>query len=263
MDDGTVCGRMVAILDAVGALGTEATLAAVTLTTGIPKPTVRRIAAGLVARELLERTRAGYRLGGHTLALGLRAAEQHGLRDASTPYLQDIFARTREVAWISTVSDTELVVVNSAFGGNRAEEVRRARWPGVVRDGRFLSSAAGRLVLADRPELADRLRDRPLPALTRYTPTAWSRLRSLVDEVRDTNVAVESEESALGYACVAAGLRAPDGTLIGMVGVTGRTGGFDPARFRGHLLSAATAISGSLDAADPPPARIVPAGRGV
>ena len=246
VDDHTVTGRVVAVLDAVAGLGDGATLAAVTRATGIPKPTVRRIATGLVARGLLERVDAGYRLGRHLLSLGLLAAEQQGLRDAATPYVQDIFARTREVAWISALSDNAFVLVDRAFGSNRAEDLRRSRWPSAVHSAPFLASAAGRLVLADRPDLADRLRRRPLPALTHRTPVTWPQLSAALTAVRNTNVSVEYEESAPGYCCIAVGLHGPDGTLIGMIGVTGRTGGFDPGRLRRPLLTAANDINRTL-----------------
>src|SRR5882757_1619212 len=97
MDDNTVAGRVVAVLDAVAELGGSVSLAALTRSTGIPKPTVRRIAADLVARHLLEHCENGYRLGQRLLELGMSAAEQHGLRNAAAPYLQDLFARTKEI----------------------------------------------------------------------------------------------------------------------------------------------------------------------
>jgi len=246
-DDGaekrTVTGRVVALLDAVAALGEHATLAALTRATGIPKPTVRRIAGDLVIRGMLERIDDGYRLGRHLLALGVRAAEQHGLRDAATPHVQDIFARTREVVWFSALSDASFVLLDSAFGSNRAEDLRRRRWPSAVRSDLFLASAAGRIVLADRPELLERVRKRPLARLTCRTPATWHQLSEVLHRVRNQNVAMEQDESVLGYSCVATGVRDPGGKLIGMIGVTGRTGGFDPARLRRPLLAAADDIS--------------------
>ncbi|MEV6984738.1 helix-turn-helix domain-containing protein [Sphaerisporangium sp. NPDC051017] len=75
MDDRTVTGRAAAILDAVAA-GDPMTLAELTRAVGIPKPTVRRIAADLMSRRLLARCADGrYRLGVHLLELGVRAAE--------------------------------------------------------------------------------------------------------------------------------------------------------------------------------------------
>jgi DNA-binding IclR family transcriptional regulator len=243
MDDHTVAGRVVAVLDAVADLGDAATLAALTRSTGIPKPTVRRIAGDLVARNLLERCDDGYRLGQHLLELGLRAAERHGLRNAATPYIQDLFARTGEVVWVSAASETTYSLVDMAFGANRAEELRRRIWPTVIRRPVFLATAAGRVLLADRPDLAERLQSRPLRPLTRYTVTSWPQVAAALNVVRDTGTAIEHDQVMLGYSCIAAGLRGPDRSLIGMIGVTGHTGNFIAKRVTRPLLAAASDIA--------------------
>lgn len=243
MDDHTVVGRVAAVLEAVAGLGDAATLAALTRSTGIPKPTVRRIAADLVARHLLERCDNGYRLGQRLLELGLRAAEQHGLRRAATPYVQDLFARTGEVVWISAVTETTFVLVDSAFGTDWAKEFRRRGWPTVIRSTVFLATAAGRLLLADRPDLAGWLQSRPLPPPTRYTVTSWPQVAAELDLIRETGVAIEHEQAMLGYSCIASGLRSPDGSLIGTIGITGRTGRFAAKRLTRPLLAAASDIA--------------------
>jgi hypothetical protein len=44
----------------------------------------------------------------------------------------------------------------------------------------------------------------------------------------------------LGYSCIASGLRGSDGSLIGIIGVTGRTGSFAAKRLTRPLLAAAS-----------------------
>jgi DNA-binding IclR family transcriptional regulator len=60
MDDHTVIGRAVAILDCIASAAGPLALAALTRRTGIPKPTVRRIANDLTKRGMLELTSDGY-----------------------------------------------------------------------------------------------------------------------------------------------------------------------------------------------------------
>ena len=246
MDDHTVTGRVVAVLDAVGGLGGGATLAAVTRACGIPKPTVRRIAADLVGRGLLERRADGYRLGPRLLVLGDEAGRQQGLRQAATPYVQDLFARTGEIAWITAITDTTLVLLHCVFGTNRAADVRSGGFPTAIPSARFLVTAAGRIVLGDRPELADHVRHRRLPRLTPYTVTQWPKVRAAIDAARDENVAVESEQSLLGYDCLAAGVHGPDGRVIAVVGITGRTGTLAAGRLARPVLAAASDIRRTL-----------------
>jgi hypothetical protein len=54
MDDHTVVGRAVAILDCVASAASPLPLAALTRKTGIPKPTVRRIASDLTERSNID-----------------------------------------------------------------------------------------------------------------------------------------------------------------------------------------------------------------
>ena len=243
MDDHTVTGRIVAVLDAVAGLAEAATLAALTRSTGIPKPTVRRIAVDLVARGFLKRCGDTYRLGPHLLELGVRAAEQQGLRRAAAPYLQDLFARTREVVWVGALSETAFTVVDCAFGANRTDDLHGHQWPTVIRSGAFLATAAGRVLLAERPELVGHLRSRPLPPATRYTITSWPRIDAALDTVRGTGVAIEQEQATLGYSCITVGLRGPDGGLIGVLGITGRTGSFAAERLTRPMRTTAGEIA--------------------
>jgi DNA-binding IclR family transcriptional regulator len=245
VDDHTVTGRVLAVLDAVAGLPGEATLAALARHTGIPKPTVRRIAADLVARGVLERRATGYHLGPRLLELGVRTATQNGLHRAATPHIQDLFARTGEIVWISALTETANLLLNAAFGPDRAADIRNP-WPADIRSPGFLTTAAGRVLMTDRPELADDLRRRPLPRLTPYTPTTWRSVMADVQAIADNGVAVEAEQSRRGYSCVAAGIRGPGGRIVGVLGVVGRTDSFVAHRLTRPVLAAVTDIQRTL-----------------
>lgn len=252
MDDHTVTGRVVAILDVVADAGAPVTLADLTRATGIPKPTVRRIAADLVARRMLERDEYGYRLGPHMLLLGTRAAEQQGLAALATPHVHDLLARTHEIAWVGTVADRGVTLLNCAFGTNRAQLGRAFTRGFPLTHPALPATAMGRLLFAERPELTERFRGRPLPRMTRYTLATWPQLDAAIVAVRDTGLAVEQEQGALGYSCVAAPLRGADGSLIGMIGVTGRTPRLPLPRVATALRTAAADIGTALGKARPP-----------
>ena len=59
MDDGTVLGRALLVLDACLCTSQVASLAELTSATGLPKPTVYRLAEQLVRRRLLDRVEGG------------------------------------------------------------------------------------------------------------------------------------------------------------------------------------------------------------
>ncbi|SNR51782.1 transcriptional regulator, IclR family [Actinomadura mexicana] len=240
MDDRTVTGRVVAVLDAVAAHGGPMTLADLTREVGVPKPTVRRIAADLVARRMLQRSPDGrYRLGSHLLDLGRRAAFQQGLLHAATPHVQDLFARTGEIVWVCEISDGSITFMGMAFGANRAPDVRRGEWPNDPRSAALQTSALGRVVLAERPDLLEGLRGRPPAPQTPRGTMSWPRFLDELRAVRDTAIAVEHEQCRLGFSCVATGVRGPGGGLIGCLGVTGRTGSLSTGRMA-RLLPAAS-----------------------
>lgn len=247
MDDRTVTGRVLAVLDAVAAHGGPMSLAELTRVVGVPKPTVRRIASDLCSRRMLQRCDdGGYLLGSRVLELGMRAASQLGLRQAATPHVQELFARTGEIAWITVFSGTAVTLVDTAYGANRAADVHRGGWPSDVGRPAFQATATGRLQLANDPELVDRLRMRPLRALTPYTTTSWRRLTDMFHSIRDTGIAVEHEECGLGYSCVAVGLHDQNGKLAGVLGVTGHTTKLPIRRLVPPLRAAASHITSAL-----------------
>jgi DNA-binding IclR family transcriptional regulator len=67
-----------------------------------------------------------------------------------------------------------------------------------------------------------------------------------IQATRDDGVAIETEQSVLGYACVAAGLRDSNDRVVGGVGVTGRTDRLVAHRLTRPLLSAVCDIDRAL-----------------
>jgi DNA-binding IclR family transcriptional regulator len=233
-----------AVIDAVADLDGAATLANLTRRTGLPKPTVRRIAADLAARGLLQRRDGDYRLGPRLFELGQRAAAQHELRNLAQPYLQELLARTAEIAFVLVFTESTSLLLDSAFGHNRASDMQLP-WPTEIHSARFSNSAAGRLLLADRPHLVDSLKRQPLGRPTRYSLTAWPQLSGSIQAARDNGFAIEMEQSMLGYNCISAPIRDASTHAIAALGVLGRTN-FAPARITHHLCSAASAVEQSL-----------------
>jgi DNA-binding IclR family transcriptional regulator len=250
VDDKTVVGRVAVILDAVADAGAPLTLAGLTRRTGIPKPTVRRIAASLVARGMLDRTDEGYEPGECLLRYGLRAMTRHPLALAAQPWLQDLYQRSRgELAWFATARDGELTAAGAAFGKAHMETMRPARWPGTdLLGASVVLLAAGRLEVALQPERAERILSSGWARLTRYSVTDPRRMRDLLAEARDTGFAQEDEQSRLGWSCMAAVLRAPDGAVTGALGVTGRTSGIASRGLRSALLQSAHALQAGFRA---------------
>ncbi|WP_433191724.1 IclR family transcriptional regulator [Nocardia sp. CA-107356] len=224
-DDHTVVGRAVTIIEAVADYRDPVSLATLTRRTGIPKPTVRRIANDLVRRGMLELTREGYRAGTLLIYHGLRAAQQHGFVVTAQPYIQEIYLRTRgEIVWCASLYGGELTLNGSAFGRNYASVMKRQNWPSLASFGAsMVLTAAGRLQIAAHEEQAEHILATGWAPLTQYSVTDPRKLRALLDEARDTGFVHEREQTAVGWSCVASAVRDADGTFIGAIGVTGRS----------------------------------------
>jgi DNA-binding IclR family transcriptional regulator len=248
MDDHTVVGRAVAILDCVASAAGPLPLAALTKRTGIPKPTARRIANDLAERGMLELTSDGYLAGSRLINQGLVSAHHRGSGLSAQPYLQDLHLQTRgELAWFATLDRGDLVITATAFGRSHTAAVRNNLPPSLsVLGSSMVVMAAGRLHVAHQPELADRILSRGWAPLTRYSVTDRQRLRNLLREAHDTGLAHESEQTMLGWTCLGAALRDSAGRLMGAMGVSGRGHNIDTRGVRSALVRSAESLATEL-----------------
>jgi DNA-binding IclR family transcriptional regulator len=196
----SVLERVFALLDCFTAEERHHTLAELALRTGIPKPTVHRLAGVLVDQRLLKRTGTGFSLGLRLFELGELVGDRRNLRDASLPVLEELFEQTHETIHLGVIDGDEVLYFVKIVGYRAFPLPTRSggRWP-------VHASALGKVMLAF--ESADRLQSTPPPglkALTPYTITDLNRLWAQLARARREGVAYESEEAVLGNACVAA-----------------------------------------------------------
>jgi DNA-binding IclR family transcriptional regulator len=248
MDDHTVVGRAVAILDCVASAAQPLSLATLTKRTGIPKPTVRRIANDLVTRGMLELTSDGYVGGSRLINQGLQSAHNRGVSVIAQPYVQELHLQTHgEFAWFAAMAHEDLTMTAMAFGRAHAAAMRNSRAPTLATAGSSkVVMAAGRLQAAHQPQLAERIMSTGWAPLTRYSVTDRQRLSNLLQEARDTGLAHESEQSMLGWTCMAAALHDSAGQLIGAIGVSGRGSHIDARHVRPALVRCAESLAAEL-----------------
>ncbi|MFC9436163.1 IclR family transcriptional regulator [Nocardia sp. NPDC057030] len=247
-DDRTVVGRTVAILDAVSGAPAPITLALLTKHTGIPKPTVRRIADALVQRGMLTRTPEGYRSGDRLIQQALRSTWHQRTAHTAQPYLQDLYARAPgEIAFYCALHNGELVNAGSVFGAAHRHSMRETAWPSLASLGpSVVLTATGRLQFAHHAEQAERVLTTGCAPLTRYSPAHPVRLRALLTDARDTGIAVEQEQSRLGWGCTAVALHDAAGELIGALGLAGRGSSTTTPAMRRATATLATALERDL-----------------
>jgi DNA-binding IclR family transcriptional regulator len=202
VDDHTMVGRALAVLEAVAECGPNTSLGDLAKFTGIPKPTALRIANDLVQRRVMKRTPYGYALGPELSRLG-ETASLHRDFDRYLPVLEELRAAHGGVAWLTAgrdlvnlqpvvmVCDTGLSV--SRVGGPM---------PGSV--AMLINTAGGHLVLAHQPHLLESVARKGMSPSTPGSLREVNQLFASVNRARQDGVAIESEQSAQGWSCAAA-----------------------------------------------------------
>lgn len=143
-----VLDKSMAVLDAVAEAAGASTLGDLVAATGMPKPTVHRLAGALEAHGLLRRDGEGrYLLGVRLIGLGRSAADDWPLAEAARPALEALRERTGESVQLYRRDGDNRVCVVSLESPHELRTIvpQGARLPlGVGSAGRILDgSAAG------------------------------------------------------------------------------------------------------------------------
>jgi len=219
MDDHTVTGRVLAIIEALAdATTAPLSLSALTRLTGIPKQTVRRIANDLVHRGVLDRTDVGYQLGPRMLNLGGAAERQLCNPDLVGPFVHDLHQRTGLIAWAARMEGTHVHMIDSVHAREHSQ-LMSSEWAARLDYDALPGTAAGQLIAAVNPEAVEPVLRRGLPRLTPRTQVLPGRYVARIRQVAETGLATEYDECRMGWWCAAVRLDPPHGRVI--VGLTG------------------------------------------
>jgi DNA-binding IclR family transcriptional regulator len=206
--------------------------------TGLPKPTVHRLAADLVRLGWLERTGPQYRLGAKLFELGSLVPHRLDLRETALPFLQDLFEATRETVHLGVREGMEVVYLERIHGHEAL------RLPSRIGGSLPLScTAVGKALLAfSGAELTEEVLSRPLPSLTPYSITDPARLRMALEKTQVSGLAYEEQEAAAGVSCIAAPVF-DGGTAVAALSVAVPRDRFSPAQLAPAVRTAALGLS--------------------
>ncbi|MEV4573901.1 IclR family transcriptional regulator [Nonomuraea jabiensis] len=209
----SVTSKVLAILGAFDSAHPQLTLTDVARRSGLPLSTAHRLVAELEEWQALSRAPDGrLRVGLRLWELGQLAPGR--LQDLAHPWLQELFATTRENVHLAVRDGLEVLYVDKVYG-------RRAV-PIVSRTGGRLPmhpTGVGKALLAYEPDwfvksyLARKL-ERPTP----HTITEPGRLARELAVVRAQGYALTYEEMTLGT-CSAAAPILVDGRPVAAVGI--------------------------------------------
>uniref|UniRef100_A0AAU2AIG5 IclR family transcriptional regulator n=1 Tax=Streptomyces sp. NBC_00093 TaxID=2975649 RepID=A0AAU2AIG5_9ACTN len=206
--------------------------------TGLPKPTVHRLAADLVGLGWLERSGAEYRLGAKLFELGSLVPHRLDLRETALPFLQDLFEATHETVHLGVREGLEVVYLERIHG-------HEASWlPSRIGGSLPLTcTGVGKALLAfSGAELMEEVLSRPLPSLTPHSITDPARMRTALEKIRVSGLAYEEQEAALGMSCIAAPVF-EGGTTVAALSVAVPRARFSPAQLAPAVRTAALGLS--------------------
>lgn len=194
-------------------------LTQLTRLTGFPRSTLHCLLLTLERSGYILRsgTRGPYVCGTRLLELSGKALAGSGLREIAAPALLDLMQRTRLVVHIAVLEREQVtIIMQLAPPGSRL----------VTAVGQRLDvhcTALGKAIAAYLPEdgLARILRTRSLAAHNERTIVSIRRFEEALAASRQRGYAIDDEEDAIGYRCLAMPILDSDGQPVAAVSVMG------------------------------------------
>jgi DNA-binding IclR family transcriptional regulator len=242
-DERSVTGKALALLAAFTPDAPELTLSELARRSGVSLPTTHRRAAELLAWGALERTPTGrYRIGLRLWEVASLAPRGLGLREASMPFLEDLYEITRENVQLAVREGVELVFVERIAGRSAVPVLTRV-------GGRFAlhATGVGLVLLAHAPaEIQEQVLRSRLDRYTDRTITDPTAVRSALARVRARGYAVSDGQVTLDALSVAAPIVDHTGTVVAAVSLVVHADRADPAALAPVVRAAARGISRAL-----------------
>jgi IclR family acetate operon transcriptional repressor len=220
MDGAALLAKACDVLEAVSAQRDGIGQAELSARLGLPRTTLYRILAGLVARGLLRQdpARRVYSLGFRLLEMAQSVWSTPDLPAAAAPELRHLRDMTGETAYVAALEGREVVSLGKYEGAHERRSAAR------LGDRKPLHcTSQGKAILAFLPE-AERealLRRLPLRPLTQHTLTDRRRLAAALRIARARGFATDDEEIVLGVRCVGAPILDGEGRVLGAISIAG------------------------------------------
>jgi DNA-binding IclR family transcriptional regulator len=211
-----VLGKITEILDAFSLARPVLTLGEIQRATGIPTSTVQRLVANMVAEGLLDRAGDGIRVGVRMAYWAAPATQGVDVLELVQPVLRSLRDETGETACFFRAEQGQRVCVAIA---ETTHALRREMYVGKVMP--LHVGSAGRVILAWRPDLVERVLAQPLEAFTDESITDPGTLRAAVARTHRDGFAVTAGERDDGASGLAAPVFDSGAELVGALGIAG------------------------------------------
>lgn len=235
----SVLDRVTAVFDAFGEHDEGLGVSELARRANLPKSTVSRISADLVAQRFLDRDGDRLFLGVRLFELAMTVEQPRRLRQHAVPVLHELRDVTGQAVNLAVLEGSDVVIVVAMRGepGSTALPHVGGRLPAHA-------TALGKAILAFSAEsVVEAIVDSGLEQRTpntRCEPMAFH--RELL-EIRRLGVAVECEECTTGRLSVASSIVGPGGAPVAAISVTGTASELVPERVAPAVRAAAANLS--------------------
>ncbi|MGW0738017.1 IclR family transcriptional regulator [Streptomyces sp. NPDC002851] len=237
--------RALAILDCFTADVPALTLSDIARRLHQPVSSTHRQIRELTRWGALERDASGrYSIGLHLWEVGALAPRSKSLREASLPFLEDLYEATHQNVQVAVLDGDEVVYVERLFSHHATRIIAR---PGTRLP--LHPTGVGRVLLAHAgTERINEVLGSSLRRYTEHTVVDPRELRRELAAIRKTGIAICDRQFELVSTSVAAPIRSADNSVVAALSIIvpsrdGTARGFVPA-----VVAAARGISRSLGA---------------
>lgn len=240
----SVLDRVTAVFDAFGEHDEGLGVSELARRANLPKSTVSRIAADLVAQRFLDRDGDKLYLGVRLFELAQSVEQPRRLRRIALPVMTELREATGQTVSLAVLEGADIVFVAIVRGEPTPKPLARigGRLPAHA-------TALGKAILAVSPQdVVDRIIQSGLEMRTPHTISEPSALlRELVD-IRRLGVATESNECAIDRACAASPILGHGGAPIAAISVAGSVSNLVPDSVAPAVRAAAMILSRRMGA---------------
>ncbi|MFW6119856.1 MAG: IclR family transcriptional regulator [Petrotogales bacterium] len=212
--------RIIRILDSFSLDEPELTLNKLTKKTGLPKPTVYRIAEALYDANILSKdgSTSKYRIGVKLFELGSLYLETLELRKLAFPEIEKLSKFTEESIHMGVLDGNE---VTSIEGLGSTHNLQAKLWIG--KRSPIYCTSIGKAILAFLPveKRENILNSIELKRFTKNTISKKEKLREELEKIREQGFALDNEEHDEGIMCIGAPIFNNKGHVVASISISG------------------------------------------
>lgn len=215
--------RACQLLGEFGADRPVITLAELTASSGLNKPTVHRLMTSFVEAGWVDRDHTGaYRIRMPLFAIGAAALSGFDLRSEARPELEALAAGFGDTAFLMVPADAGAVCIDRVEGGKPM--VLAGVAVGSVLP--FHAAAAPVAMVAFDPALRARVLAEPMPSYTEHTHVDPVEFAAHLDAVRADGISRSRDDYLTGVSAVAAPVLGSGAELVATISLGGRSEDF-------------------------------------